>query len=207
MNRFRSIAVTAVAGFVLVACGPAASGSSDEPSGEASEAAASEAQPSGDGGVLPSFTEGAVADLEALIPNTVGDLTLKKESMQGSEYLLNADSDPAMVQFLQDAGVSPNDISMAYGFAFSADFSSSLFMFVVRAEGADSTALLSAFQAAMDSDAASPLEWSSATVGGKQVHQAGADPGTTYLYPTGDVVVWLTASDTASAEEVLSGLP
>ena len=72
MNRFRTIAVTALAGLALVACGPAASSSSGAPSSAAS-AAASQAQASSGGGVLPSFTAGAVEDLEALIPDTVGE--------------------------------------------------------------------------------------------------------------------------------------
>jgi hypothetical protein len=95
---------------------------------------------------------------------------------------------------------------MAMGFGFSSDFSSSVFMFVVRAEGADSNTLLAAFQEAMNSNAASPLQWSSANVGGKQVQSAAVDSGSTYLYATGDVVFWITG-DPASADEVLGGLP
>jgi hypothetical protein len=204
VNRFRSIAVTAVAGFILVACGPAASESPSE-SLEASQAASEAAIPSGDG-VLPSFTAGAVAALEELIPDTVGELTLTKESSRGDEFVASADADPAVAKFIDDLGVSPSDISMAQGFAFAADFSSTLFMFVIRAEGADSNTLLTAFMEAMNSNAASPMQWSSATVGGKQVQSAGVDLGSTYLYAKGDIVFWITA-DSASAEEVLSGLP
>jgi hypothetical protein len=191
---------------ILAACGPAASGESDEPSSAASVAQSVGAQES-QGGPEPSFSAGLVADLEALIPDTVGDLTMQKTSMQGNQYLLDPDSDPATVQFLQDVGVSPNDISMAIGFGFNEDFSSNAAMFVVRAEGANSDALLNAFKNAMDSDTASPLEWSNATVGGKQVQVSSADSGDTYLYVKGDTVFWITASDPANAEEVLSDLP
>ena len=76
MNRFRSIAVTAVAGFILVACGPAASESSSESlAGEASQAASEAAQASGDG-VQPSFTEGAVAgggDVQVRVEPATGE--------------------------------------------------------------------------------------------------------------------------------------
>ena len=207
MNRFRTIALTAFTGFVLVACGPAASGGSNEPGpGGASQEQSQGAQAS-QGGPEPSFSEGLVADLEALIPDTVGDLTMQKTSMQGNQYLLDPDGDPAMLQFLEVVGVPPDNISMATGFGFNADYTSSAFMFVIRAEGADSNRLTSAFKEAMDSDAASPLEWSSANVGGKQVETSRDDSGTTYLYAKGDIVFWIFASDPEAAAEILSGLP
>lgn len=205
MNRFLTIAVTAVAGFVLVACGPAASGGSNEPSSQASEAAASQAQASGDG-VLPSFTEGAVADLEALIPDTVGDLTMQKTSTKGDEFLTSSDSDPAVAKFVNDLGVKPSDISIAIGFGFSADASSSLGMFVFRASGADTNRLIAAFKEANDADRDAPLEWSNTTVGGKQVESALDGETTYYLYAKGDVLFFLSG-DPASTEEAISGLP
>jgi hypothetical protein len=132
---------------------------------------------------------------------------MQKSSMRGNEFLLDPDGDPAMITFLQEVGVSPNDISMAFGFGFSADASASAFMFVVRAPGADSNTLLGAFQQAMASDTESPMEWSSASIGGKQVQAAETGDGTTYLYVSGDVVFWIFASDPASAAEIFSGLP
>ena len=203
MNRFLSIVATAVVGLALVACGPAAS--SGEPSSEASQAEASQAQASGDG-VQPSFTEGAVADLEALIPDKVGELTLTKDSSSGDEFVASSDADPAVAKFIDDLGISPSDISLARGYAFSDDFSSSIFMFVIRAEGADSDRLLSAFLEAMNSGSGSPLQWTSANVGGKDVQSSSVDSGSTYLYTKGDILFWITA-DSATAEEVLSGLP
>jgi len=209
VNRLRTSAALGALIIVLVACGPAAETESGEASTEASTAAsvaASEPQAS-DGGPQPSFSAGLVADLEALIPDTVGDLTMDKTSFRGNEYLDDPGSDPATVAFLQQVGVSPSDISMAIGFGFSSDGSSFAAMFVIRAEGADSSALVSAFQEAMNQGGASPLEWSSATVGGKQVQVAAAASGSTYLYANGDIVFWINASDVAIAEEILSGLP
>ena len=205
MNRFLSIVATAVVGLAIVACGPAASGSSDEPSSEASQAAASQAQASGDG-VQPSFTEGAVADLEALIPDTVGEITMQKTSTKGDEFIASSDSDPAVAKFIEDLGVSPGDISLAIGFGFTADASSSLGMFVFRAEGADTNRLISAFKEANDADRESPLTWSSASIGGKTVETAVADDTTFYLYAKNDVLFYISG-DQDSAEEVISGLP
>ena len=204
MNRFRTIALTAVTGFVLVACGPAASGGSQEP--DKSEAAASQAQSSSDG-VQPSFTEGAVSELEDVIPDTVGDLTLAKESLKGSEFLVSADSDPAQIKFVEEVGVSPSDISIATGSANNADFTEFLFVFVIRAQGADSDRLKSAFLTASAEGGSTPPEWVDATVGGKSVQtSSGGSLGTGYLYASGDVLVWLIAAPDALAEEFFSKL-
>lgn len=202
MNRFLSIVAAAAVGVALVACGPAASSSSGEPSREASQPAS---QPGSSGGALPSFTEGAVADLEALIPDTVGQLTMQKTSMRGNEFLTSGD-DQAVTKFIEDLGVAPTDISIAIGFGFTADASSSLGMFVFRASGADTNRLVSAFKAATDTDRDAPLTWSSASVGGKQVETAVDGDSTYYLYAKGDVLFYLSG-DPASTEEAISGLP
>ena len=200
MNRFRTIAVTAIAGFVLVACGPTASQSGAESaSAQPSQAASVAAQPSA-GGVLPSFTTGAAPDLEALIPDTVGSLTITKISWQGNEFLLAPSITPALIKFIQDLGVSPSDISAALGVGSSSDGTVS--MFVIRAVGADSSRLVTAFKTAQ-----SPLPWSTSTVGGKQVEVADLGGASTYLYTKGDVLVWVTANYPAAAEDVLSRLP
>jgi hypothetical protein len=205
VNRFLTIAVIAVAGFVLVACGPAASSSSSGQSSAAS-AAASEAPASSGDVPGPSFTEGAVADLEALIPDTVGDLAMQKSSTRGDEFLTSSDGDPAVAKFVTDLGVSPSDISIAIGFGFSADASSSLGMFVFRASGADTNRLIAAFKEANDSDRETPLVWSNTTVGGKQVESAVDGETTYYLYAKGDVLFFLSG-DPTSTEEAISGLP
>lgn len=203
MNRLRTIAgMTLVV--ILAACGPAASDGSTEP--DASEAQPSQAQSSGNG-PEPSFSAGLVADLEALIPDTIGEITMDVSSMRGNEFLVSDDSDPATVKFLQDIGVPPSAVSMAVGFGFSADFESTLVMFIFKAEGANPDNLVSAFKESTDADRDEPLEWTSANVGGKQVETALDGDGTIYLYSKDDMLIFIGASDPAIAEEVLSGLP
>jgi hypothetical protein len=202
VNRFRTVALAAIAGLVLVACSAATPTPEPEQSDEPSQA-----PQQSQGGPEPSFSEGLVADLEALIPDTVSGMTMQKTSMRGNEYLLDPDGDPAMQNFLQQAGVSPTDISMAFGFGFSSDAATQAFMFVIRASGAESNALLAAFQEAMASDAESPLQWSSANVGGKQVQVAETGDGSTYVYVRNDVVFWIFASSSDVAAEMLSPLP
>jgi hypothetical protein len=206
VNRFRTIAVTAVAGLALVACGPAASGGSNQPS-SASSAAPSEAQASSGGGVLPSLTAGAVADLEALIPDKVGELTITKQSIQTSEFLTAPGSDPAAVKFVEALGVSPSDISIATGSGNSADFSSFVFVFVIRAQGADSDRLVSAFKTASASSDSSPLQWASTTVAGKSVQTSEGNGGANYIYAKGDVMFWLIATNATLAEQFIAQLP
>jgi hypothetical protein len=205
VNRFRTIAVTALAGLALVACGPAASGGSSQPSSAAS-AAPSEAQASSGGAAGPSFTAGAVADLEALIPDTVGTMTMTKSSTRGDEFLTSGNPDPAVAKFVSDLGVKPSDISIAIGFGFSTDGSSSLGMFVFRASGADTNRLIAAFKTANDANRDTPLVWSNTTVGGKQVESAVDGETTFYLYAKGDVLFFLSG-DPTSTEEAISGLP
>jgi hypothetical protein len=205
VNRLFAVALTVITGIALVACGPAAS--SGAPSSGASQAAASLPQSSSGGGPEPSLTEGAVADLEALIPNTVGDLTITKQSVQTSEFLTAPGSDPAAVKFVEDLQVSPSDISIATGTGSSADFAQFVFVFAIRAQGADSDRLVSAFKTASSTDDASPLEWSGATVAGKSVETAGGAGGTNYLYAKGDVLFWLIASDATLAEQFIGQLP
>lgn len=200
MNRLRTIILTAVAGLALVACGSTASGSA-QPSGEQSQAA----QSSGDG-VGPSFAEGAVSELENLIPDVAGGVTLNKASTRGNDYLISSDADPGTVAFLQDLGVSPSDVSIAYGIGFSTDLTSGVAVFVFRAAGADSNRLLAAFKTSTDSDSESPLEWSSATLAGKSVEVAESNGQSTYLYVKGDTLFFIGATQ-AVAEEILNDLP
>ena len=145
--------------------------------------------------------------LEALIPDTVGTLTIQKTSMRGNDYLISPDSDPETVKFLNDLGVSPSDVSMAFGFGFDATTSDSLVMFVIRAQGADSNRLKTAFKEASASGDASPLAWTQTTVSGKQVETAESDGGTTYLYAHNDMVIFLTASDPTVAAQIIGNLP
>ena len=204
MNRFRTIAVTTVAGLVLVACGSSAS-STPSPS-SAPSVAPSQAQASSGGGVLPSFTAGAVSDLEALIPDKVGNLTMTKQSMAGSQFLTSGQADPATVKFLQELGVAPSDISMAFGFGFSTDGSSNLAMVVIRAAGADTDRLISVFKAALDQSRDTPLTWDTTTIAGKQLQVAVDGNTTTYLYAKGDVLFFISG-DAASTQEAIGGLP
>ena len=207
MYRMRTTVALGAIVVVLAACGPAASSNSGEPSAEASSAAsvaASEPQASV-GGVLPS--SGAVPELEALIPSTIGEITMTKSSMRGDVFLTEADADPDVAKFLEDLGVPPSDVGIAYGFGYTPDFSSTAYMFVIRAEGADSGRLTSAFKTAFDTGRDEPLAWSSTSIGGKQVESAVDSEDSIFLYVKGDTLFYVGSSDTAISEQIIQGLP
>ena len=111
-----------------------------------------------------------------------------------------------MAKFVSDLGVQPSDISIAIGFGFSADGSSSLGMFVFRASGADTNRLISAFKEANDADRDTPLVWSNTTLGGKQVESGGRRGDDLLSLRQGDVLFFLSG-DPTSTEEAISGLP
>ncbi|MEX0625950.1 MAG: hypothetical protein WD402_05355 [Chloroflexota bacterium] len=204
MNRLRAAAALATLAIVLIACTSAASSNAGEPSTDAAAAASEELAP--DGGILPSLTEGAVADLEAWIPDAVAGVAMKKVSMRGNESLLEFDAD-VIGTLLQDLGVSENEVSLAIGVGYSATVNFSARMFVFRAAGVDSDRLAVAFKKATDSSRDTPLDWTATTIDGKQVETAADGPATNYLYVDGDVLVFLVPSDQEIAAEIISGLP
>ncbi len=206
MNRFRTVAITALAGLVLVACGSSSSASPSQ-AGAASQAAQKSQAAQGSGAPAASFGAGVVAELEALIPDKVGTTTMTKSSFRGNDYLIAPGADPQTIKFLNDVGVSPSDIAMAIGSGFDQASASAVFVFIVRAKGGDSNKLLTAFEGAMNANASSPLQWTNATVGGKQVQSAPGGTGNTYVYAKGDTVFWVIATKEADAVTVLGGLP
>jgi len=114
--------------------------------------------------------------------------------------------------FLQDLGVSPNDVSMAVGFGFAAPASgqttaTSAIMFVFRARGADGNRLVAGFKTAALSSGQSPVQWANANVGGKQVESATQSGQLVYLYVKNDVLFFIGVGDEATAQTILSGLP
>jgi hypothetical protein len=200
VNRVRDGAAFATLVMALAACGPAASGNSGEPS-SATSPAASEASVGG-----ASVSPGAVADLEAWIPDSVAGMTMQKQSMSGDVYAQQF-GDPGIAAMLEDLAIAPADASVAIGVGNSPALNLSARMLVVRAPGADSDQLDEAFKTATNGQRTTPLEWTATSIGGKQVESALDPPATYYLYVKGDVLVFLIPSDQDVAAEIISGLP
>lgn len=189
---------------LLVACVPASPEASGFPSTGASVA------PSGSSEPLPSFTSGEVPELEALIPDAIGEIVIQKLSMRGADFLGGDDPDPAVEQFLNDLGVPPEAISLAFGFGFGPDLNEGAAIFVFRAEGAGADRLLRVYRESLDRERETPLDWQPVTAGGKQALvavDAEQDDRAIYLYATGDTLFVVSATDPADSEAILAGVP
>ena len=207
MNRFTAVAMAALLAVVASACGP--SGSSPAGSQAALSTATPTIEPTPATSGQPSLPSSA-KDLEALIPNKVGKVTLQKASMSGNEFVGSGNATKEAQDFLDALGVSSQDVSVAIGFGADTGTGEALAVLLFRANGASSDRLLSLFKAATDKERDTPLDWQSADLGGKHVEKA-TDPeqgnSTLYLYATGDLLVFVTAGNDQKAAEALSALP
>jgi hypothetical protein len=190
-------------GILVTACGGGASSNSASQATAIATATVSAAQSS----ILPSLPSSA-KDLEALIPDEIGGITLQKFSMQGDEFVSSGGATEETQQFLKGLGVDTDDVAVAAGFGSSTD-TGALVVFVFRADGAGTDRLLTVFKKALDSDRDEALEWEAANVGGKQVERASdaEQEGQVYLYAQGDVLFYLAATREEDAAEALEALP
>ena len=204
MNSLRAaVAAILFLAFAVAACGGGGASSSPTPSPTVEPSVASSSE-----GAEPSLPSGA-EDLEALIPDTVGGVPLQKLSMRGDEFVGSGGASAEAQEFLRSLGVATDDVSVAVGFGATSDGSSGVAIFAFRAEGADSSRLLQAMQHAIDAESETPLEWETVTVGGKEVQRT-SDPeqhGQTYLYVTGDLLVFVATTNEDDAADVLGGMP
>ncbi len=205
MHSLRLTAALVALG-LLAACASA----SASPEASALPSVPASVAPSESGNPLPSFTSGEVPELEALIPDQVGEIVMQKLSMRGAEFLSGDSTDPAVEQFLTDLGVAPEQITLAFGFGVGPDLTDSAAIFVFRADGAGPDRLLRVYRESLDRERDTPLEWQPVTAGGKRALVAvdpGQDDRAIYLYATGDILFVVSATDPADSETVLAGLP
>jgi len=206
VNRFRTIALTALAGFVLMACGPAASSSAGEPSSEASAAGSEASQPSQAPDQTPDTGNGG--DLAGVLPDEIAGIALTYQFTSGAGVLSGEGITPEVEAALDRLGSDMNDISTAYAFGIDqADPANPRFVsiFAMRVAGADSDQLLAEFTAAMGAD----NTVTEANVGGKSVLAFGDDPAAAdgYIYVKDDTIFMVAASPSELSAEALSALP
>jgi hypothetical protein len=158
--------------------------------------------------VIPSLGN-SDQELEKLIPDSVGGVTLQKFSMKGNEFIASASSSAETKAFLDALGVSPADVAVAFGYGVDPSSQSAVAVFVFHAPGAGSDKLVTVFKKAAD-EGSTTYTWQAGSVGGKSV-QIGTKPATAdskiYLYATNDDLFFVSTSTEAQATEVLSGLP
>lgn len=200
-------AVVALLLLVLAACGSSAASPTtvEAPLGGSGSSPPSSGPSESAGPSLPS----SAAELEALIPDEVGGVTLQKLSMRGNEFANSGSATEQAQDFLRRLGVDPEDVSVAVGFGASPDGASTVAVFIFKAEGADSARLLDTFKTAMDAEQDQPLQWESATIGGKQVERATApqNNGQVNIYVAGDTLYFVATTHEEDAADILGGLP
>jgi hypothetical protein len=204
VNRLTAAVTAVLIGILLVACGSSSASSSGA---TASASPTQVASPSASGSAPAS----AGNELEALIPDKIGTVTLQKQAFSGRQFVGSGGASQEAQDFLNGLGVATDDVTVAVGFGIDPGSSALFAELLFRAEGASSDRLLSLFKQAADSQQDSPLEWQSVQVGGKSVEKA-ANPvqqggSSVYLYATGDLLAYITASSDDQASEALSALP
>lgn len=193
-----------------------ASAAAEESEAAAESQAAGESQApeesadDGNTGALPSFELPASApELAALLPDEILGQEAVKISMSGEEMMEGEEEiDPEFISFLERLGAQPDQISFAFSFGFDAE-GASAGIAAFRVEGANSDELEAEFQATLESDG-TPIEWEEISLAGKDVLTA-QDPETpenqVYVYTVGDIVFFVTATNEATAVELLEPLP
>ena len=207
VHRFSLAAPAALLSVILVACSggtataPASAGptASPTPTVEPSPTATATGSPN----PLASFDFNQDKALEGLLPDTVGNLTLKKFSLKGAEFFTSAD--PEFKGFLDRVHAQPDDVSVAS----ATDPNNSLQIIALRVAGANTDDLKTEFSRAIEQSSTTTIKLTQATVGGKDV-LTGFDPdqqANVYFYVVADVLVFVTTSDKALAEAALAKLP
>jgi hypothetical protein len=171
-----------------------------QPATPSPEPATPEPSPTAAGAASPGLTFTPDVELEAVLPDTVGDVELAKFSMR-------LDQVPAGTELFLDLaetlGVPAQDVSVAIA-RHESDVVN-VQIIALRLPGATqdelSGALLAAAEAAGQSDAITEEE-----VGGKQVFVERLEQ-VTYFYARGTDLFLVTSSEAALAEEALAQMP
>lgn len=198
----------ALASILLVAaCGgsatPAPSAAVEGASPAASAAAASTEPAATDNGSGSNGSlTGSAPELEAMLPANVNGVAFDRTSFGGSAWpagipIGSSDLDA----FLQQSGKSLSDVSIAM--ATPTDSSKAgTFVMAFQVKGADGTKLADALGATSGSDL------TSATVGGKQVLEAGIPGMGVVFYVKSDIVFYILAlGDASLTDAIVAALP
>ena len=209
----RALAFSLAVALAAAACGgsaatptPAASApaSAAAASAAASEAPASQEPASTDNGTIPnvSLPPGTATELEAMLPANVGGVAFARTSFGGGALPATIPVDSGELgTFLQANGKTLADVSLAMATPTDPSKAGS-FVMAFQVKGVDGTKLATVLAGSGDSGL------QTATVGGKQVQQAGAGGFGFTLYVKGDVAFYILAiGDASLTEGILAALP
>lgn len=152
----------------------------------------------------PSFTTGAAADLEAMLPDKAGTTTYTKTSFDGASLGvagLGVDSG-SLDPILQANGKTIADVrvAMATPATPSATDTSQIVAFQVK--GLDASKLIPLFAPTDSGTTMTPT-----TISGKQVLQAAAPGFSSVAYVKGDVLFLVILASAAQVQEIVAALP
>ena len=206
----RALAVAIALGLLAAACGggsaatptPTAAAQASQPA--ASEAPASQEPTATDNGAVPSLAlpPGTATELEAMLPSNVGGVAFVKTSFGGGLLPATIPVDSGTLgTFLTANGKTLADVSLAMATPTDPSKAGS-FVMAFQVKGVDGTKLAAVLAGSGDSGL------QTATVGGKQVQQAGAAGFGFTLYVKGDVVFYILAlGDTSLVDGIVAALP
>ena len=145
-------------------------------------------------------------ELEALLPETLGGVTLIRESQRGTELSTRS---PALESFLADLGRSLDDFSLASAYNGGGSLKAEVGAWRIR--GADPTLLLDGFTGTVQASSATPLPVTSLELAGRTVTRIGEEGdltrGPLYAYTLGEVILFVQTPDVELAAEAIGKLP
>jgi len=144
-------------------------------------------------------------ELEALLPTTLGGVSLTVQSQSGTE--LSTSSAP-FDAFLKSLGRTRADFTLASAYA---EGGLEAQVGAWRVKGADPALLLPGFETAVQASSTIPLTKADDSLGGRAVRRIG-DPGQLtqgplYVVVRGDTLLFVQTPDRALAEEAMGKLP
>jgi hypothetical protein len=209
LRRSALNAVALVAALVVAACGGTSPSTAPtiEPGPTDDGSQPTFAMPSLDLGsfaipsfALPSFNSDA--ELEAMLPDTIGGQTVVKQSLSGQDFInLGMGGGDALEPLLNELGATVDDLSVAIGSA------GQVVVFAYRIQGVPADRIFQGLEAAMEAGGAGG-EVSQQTIAGRQVTVVTTPTETTYIYLKDDVVFIVGgALSPEILEDAISQLP
>ena len=188
---------------LVAACGGSASPAPSAAASAASQPAAS-APSATDNGSVPnvSLSPGSAPELEAMLPSTVNGVAFARTSFGGAAMPAGIPIGSGdLATFLQQNGKTLADVNIAMATPTDAA-KAATFVMAFQIKGVDGTKLADALGATTGNDL------TKATVGGKQVLQAGVSGMGVVLYVKGDVVFYILAlGETSLTDGIVAALP
>ena len=154
---------------------------------------------------LVATSRHADPDLEALLPTSLGGVSLVVESQAGSD--LSTTSGP-FDAFLASLGKTRSDFTLASAYS-QGSLKAEIGAWRVR--GADTARLLPGFRSAVQASSTTPLAQSEETIAGRKVTRIGnpgqLTRGPLYVVVRGDTLLFVQTPEPRLAEEALGKLP